>query len=83
MPQYRGHHLEAPGERDQRGRAEQGDRLEEDHDEGAEDRGQPERQRDAQGRRRLPAPSVFAASSISDETRSSADPVKTNMYGKL
>ena len=32
--------------------------------------------------RRTPAPSVFAASSISDEMRSSAARVNTNMYGK-
>ena len=48
LPEHRGHHLEAAGQRDERGHAEQRDGFQEGDDEGGHDRGQRERQRDAQ-----------------------------------
>ena len=44
-----------------------------------QDRRQDQRQRDLQRGRQVPAPRMFAASSISDDTRSSADFVKMKM----
>jgi hypothetical protein len=48
LPEHRRHHLEAAGQRDEGGHAEQRDGFQEGDDEGRHDRGQRERQRDAQ-----------------------------------
>ena len=75
LPEGGGHDLEARGQRDEGGGAEERDRLEERHDERAQDRGQGQRQGHPERGAQAPAPRVLAASSISEEIRSSAERV--------